>query len=277
MPQTVTGITRKTLRQTLGFELGDIVLIKATSAGGTTTFTDANHIHPASYKGRFILFTSGTNNGEIRRITGGTPPSIDWGVAVPASTAVNDEAELWNMNGVGWRPDVVNEHIRMAHRRALESDMLFYLDDTSVVWDSTQGWADIPQEFRGISDIQFADGTGSWFSIPRSPRPSGPGYWINRYQRRIEINGDFRTRVNGRTFRILGTAREDELTQDTHRTLVNAEWLVAEAGRTLLMGNLSSDADTRFTQQKLAEFSRAVEMKRGMVVGRRAPNIDYVD
>lgn len=275
MPQSAIGTTRREIRQRLGFALGDMILLEAES-GTTTTLVDSNHIHPASYRGRFVYFYSGANNGKMRRIVNAEPPQIEWDTPLASAIVAGVKAELWNMNGVGFRPDIVSEHIRNAHRKAIESDLL-PLVDTSLTYSSTDNTISVPTDFRAITGVQFDLGNGQWYSIPRAARVSGPGYWVNRYTREIEINGQPRYYASGNTIRLLGYGRENELTDDSATTITNAEWLIAEAGRSLIMATLTSDADTRFTQQKLAEFSRESELKRSMVRSRRAPTVDYLD
>jgi len=95
-------LTRETIRIRIGYILGAIKEVEADASGSTTTFlTDDVAILTADGpNGKWLVFTSGTNDGSIRQVTNSTTSSnrvtMTFHPAVAASTADGHTAELWS-------------------------------------------------------------------------------------------------------------------------------------------------------------------------------------
>jgi hypothetical protein len=268
--QTERGASLMKIRRTLGIDLGDMILLRATDTGETTRFVDEDRLLHGSYDGRVIYFAEGPNAGQQRRIPakGGGIGYLTWGRSVNVAPQIGDEAELWNLHGIGFHPTTVNEHIRSAQSKAVEYARIPIASDVAATYSYDARTIPIPDGFRRITGLQWYHHRGEWKTVPRAPRPGAPGYWIDKATRTIEIEGIYRQQMDLQTYRILGSGREVIMEDEYDTTLAPAEWIVAEAGKTLLMSNLREGIDARFLQQKLAEYSRESEMKRGMAVGR---------
>ena len=85
----VVGRTREQLRQAIGYNTGAIYVSDASAVGTTTTIVDNTLIGGTdNYKGHYIIATSGTNDGEITRVSSFTGTTLTvspaFGVAVPS-------------------------------------------------------------------------------------------------------------------------------------------------------------------------------------------------
>ena len=69
----IQGRTRKELRQSIGYNLGALYVGSATSTGSTTTLVDTSLTTVIGgnddHIGKWIIFTSGDNDGDIARVT----------------------------------------------------------------------------------------------------------------------------------------------------------------------------------------------------------------
>lgn len=267
---------RKTIRQNVGTQLGDMVLCTATSAGTTTTFLDVNNLVLPNneYKGRTIWFRDGTlaNLEQSRKINASTfaTGTVQWGVALPEATAEGDEAELWNLRGTGWEPQEINRLITIAHREAQEhipipmtsSEMDFSYDDPVLT---------IPEAMVTVTGLEFQDaGHSGWRSVEYGQRTGAPGWRVDRASREIRIDGNWRYRLDGYTLRIHGEQKESPLEDDTDLTAINAEYLIARVGELACGALLLRTPEPGLIRDKQMQFREEARFKRTMAVPRRS-------
>ena len=113
--------TREELRVNVGYLLGAIKELEADASGSTTTFlTDDIAIVTADDpNGKWLVFTSGTNDGSIRQVTDSTVSSnqvtLTFHPAVAASTADADTAELWDQ---WYDPAAIHNFLNQAQKDA---------------------------------------------------------------------------------------------------------------------------------------------------------------
>ena len=97
--------TRGELRRSVAQLLGDLIEVTATDNGTTATFTDIVRLGTQieSPKHGDIVFTSGGNAGEIRRITNAdlATGTIEFDL-LPNQVLAGDTAEIHNINAKGW-------------------------------------------------------------------------------------------------------------------------------------------------------------------------------
>lgn len=268
--------TRKTLRQDVGYTLGDLILLTATSNGSTTTFLDnVNCFLPNSeYRGTRLYFTSGSNSGLQATVTDSTQ-STGTLTFSPArtSTTTGNTAELWNWQGNGFLPDNINMFIQQAHREAMQYFPLPALAEESDAFDRDYPFITIPDTFRAVTGLQWLDSDENWRSVARAKGPGKPGYWVDKAGRSIVLNGGARESLSDGTYRVRGYTMEAELTSDTSETVVNAEWLrarVCELACTAMMNRMPELRD------KVALYKGDAQLKRTMIVGRGEANVDRV-
>lgn len=265
---------RTSLRRRTGYLLGDCEVWKATQDGDTTTFIDENHIIYADYTGQLVYFATGQNAGSQRKIINTiiADAKVEWARPLPFITAEHDEAELWNKNGQTWSVDDANNAVVEAHRRALE-----HFPIPLVMNSSFSGqFIEIPEEFWGVTAIEWQSSDGTWNRFDRATRSGGPGYWVVRGERIAEVKGVWSRGYESNSIRIRGYLREAPLLFDASTTQMNTEWIVIEAARILLQAAKGRFAGDREIESRYRDFESETSAKRILARGRREPIIDLV-
>jgi hypothetical protein len=112
----IQGRTREQLRQAVGRRLG-LEFFSSFASSNSTGSTDLvdNTLFGGddTYNGWYILFTSGTNDGAVRRITDFTDSTgkMDFTRALSATPQANDTFELWEEK---ISPDMIHEFMNEA-------------------------------------------------------------------------------------------------------------------------------------------------------------------
>lgn len=274
--------SRVQIRQDVLTHLGDGFVATASVAGTTTAFTDANTlVLPANeYKGRTIWFSGGTaaNLEQSRKINGSTGSTVQWGVALPADTAQGDEAEFWNHRGTGWEPQEINRLISIAHRELTEH-LPIDMESDEFVWDADSPSLNIPEAMIAVTGVQWQEesDTANWRNVPRAQRRNAPGYWVDRANRTLIIDGAYRYHLDVRTVTILGYRRESALDEDSSTTATNREALVARVCELACAALLLRSPEPGLIRDKLQMYQRDAQYKRTLAIPRRAANVDRVD
>ena len=135
----------------------------ATGSGSTTTLVDSSLTTVIGgnddHIGKWIVFTSGSNDGDIARVTDYVASSTtltfvaDAGVSVGTSTASSDTYELWDMDYDPTRiHDFINQSITYATGHVYDS-----VENVDLHTDGNQLRFDIPSGFSMIQDIYYRD------------------------------------------------------------------------------------------------------------------------
>jgi hypothetical protein len=106
--------TREQIRRSIAANLDQSPASSATSGGSTTTLVDANYIGgDDEFNGGWLVFTSGTNDGLIRRVTdyASSSGTFTFKPAATASTASSDTYEYWRAE---YPPERIHEFINQA-------------------------------------------------------------------------------------------------------------------------------------------------------------------
>lgn len=114
----IAGRSREQIRASVGTNLGSpFRLIEADAAGTNVTFlTDELSLGGADeHLGKWLVFTSGTNDGEIRRVTDSdvtnNRQTLTFFPSASATTANGDTVELWDEP---YNPEDIHEFINQA-------------------------------------------------------------------------------------------------------------------------------------------------------------------
>ena len=135
----------------------------ATGSGSTTTLVDSSLTTVIGgnddHIGKWIVFTSGSNDGDIARVTDYVASSTtltfvaDAGVSVGTSTASSDTYELCDMDYDPTRiHDFINQSITYATGHVYDS-----VENVDLHTDGNQLRFDIPSGFSMIQDIYYRD------------------------------------------------------------------------------------------------------------------------
>jgi hypothetical protein len=106
--------TREEIRRSIAANLDQVPASSATANGDTVTLVDANYIGgDDEFNGGWLVFTSGTNDGLIRRVTdyASSTGTFTFKPAVAASTATSDTYEYWRAE---YPPDRIHEFINQS-------------------------------------------------------------------------------------------------------------------------------------------------------------------
>ena len=90
--------TREQIRRSIAANLDQSPASSASGNGSTTTLVDANYIGgDDEFNGGWLVFTSGTNDGLIRRVTdyASSSGTFTFKPAATAATASSDTYEYW--------------------------------------------------------------------------------------------------------------------------------------------------------------------------------------
>ncbi len=164
---TIQGRTRKQLRQSIGYNLGAMRIGAATGTGSTTTLVDASLTTVIGgnddHIGKWIVFTSGNNDGDIARVTDYVASTTtltfvaDAGVTVGTSTASSDTYELWDMD---YSPSMIHEMINQA---VIDATGHVYdpVEKLDLHSDGKQLRFDVPSGLSMVQDIYYRDKVSS--------------------------------------------------------------------------------------------------------------------
>ena len=106
--------TREQIRRSIAANLDQSPASSATGSGSTTTLVDANYIGgDDEFNGGWLVFTSGTNDGLIRRVTDYTSSSgtFTFKPAATVDTVSSDTYEYWRAE---YPPERIHEFINQA-------------------------------------------------------------------------------------------------------------------------------------------------------------------
>ena len=160
---TIQGRTRKELRQSIGYNLGAMRLGSATDTGSTTTIIDASLTTVIGgnddHIGKWIVFTSDGNDGDIARVTDYVASSTtltfaaDAGVAIGTTTASGHTYELWDMD---YSPSMIHDMMNQAVINAT-GHVYDPVEKLDLHTDGKQLRFDVPSGLSMVQDIYFRD------------------------------------------------------------------------------------------------------------------------
>lgn len=159
----IQGRTRKEIRQSIGYNLGAMHIGTATGSGSTTTIVDASLTTVIGgnddHIGKWIVFTSGSNDGDVARVTDYVASTTTLtfaasaGVTVGTSTASSDTYELWDGDFPPTRiHDFINQSIIEATGQVYDP-----VENLSLHTDGHDLRFEIPSGVSMIQDIYYRD------------------------------------------------------------------------------------------------------------------------
>lgn len=149
--------TRKDMRQSIGYNLGTIIVGTASANGSTTTLVDTLGLAYGGtddYKGRQVIMVSGTaaNIGLIRTVTAfdSATKTLTLAPALTSATASADGYELHETYTIASINNAINQAIIGA-----SDDMLVDYQDTSLVKELNKYLFTIPTNFSALSRVEY--------------------------------------------------------------------------------------------------------------------------
>jgi hypothetical protein len=151
----IQGRTREQLRQHIGYALGAVYVSAASSSGSTTTLLDNTIVLGGADTqiGKWVRFTSGTNDTLTRRVTDSSIASnITTLTFMPAATGAtaSESYELWE----GYNPDAVDDFINQS---IIAATGWIYdpIESVALHGDGHQVRFDIPSGISMISKVEY--------------------------------------------------------------------------------------------------------------------------
>ena len=151
----IQGRTREQIRQDIGHALGAITVSSASSNGTTGTLIDSSLAIGGddTFNGKWIRFTSGDDDGAIRRVTDYVASTYTMTLLPALSEAVTsgDTYEMWDEEYSPARIDnFINQAITDATGHAYDP-----IENISLHGDGYQTRFDIPSNIDMISKIEY--------------------------------------------------------------------------------------------------------------------------
>ena len=146
--------TREQIRRSIAANLDQPPSGTATGNGSTTTLLDTNYIGgDDEFNGGWLVFTSGSNDGLIRRVTdyASSTGTFTFKPAATASTATNDTYEYWRAEFPPARiHEIINQAITQRTPRGLVID-----EDISNHGHIRDSRHDIPSAMVAVSQVDY--------------------------------------------------------------------------------------------------------------------------
>jgi len=156
----IQGRTREQIRQHVGYALGALYVSAASETGavGKNTLVDSSLVLGGNdnHIGKWIRFTSGSNDEEIRRVTDSTITDNKTTLAyMPASSAqtASESYELWD---VAYNPSIIDDFINQSLISAT-GNAYDPIENIALHGDGKTTRFDIPSDISMINKIEYRD------------------------------------------------------------------------------------------------------------------------
>jgi len=146
--------TREQIRRSIAANLDQAPASSATGNGDTLTLVDATYIGgDDEFNGGWIVFTSGTNDGLIRRVTdyASSTGTFTFKPAATANTQANDTYEYWRAE---YPPDRIHEFINQAIIQRTPRGLVPDEDESNHAHGRDSRY-DIPSTLVAVSSVDY--------------------------------------------------------------------------------------------------------------------------
>ncbi len=146
--------TREEIRRSIAANLDQAPASSASGNGSTTTLLDTSYIGgDDEFNGGWLVFTSGTNDGLIRRVTDyvSSTGTFTFKPAVTASTATNDTYEYWRAE---YPPDRIHEFINQSITQRTPRGLVIN-EDISNHGHIKDSRYDIPSAMVAVTQVDY--------------------------------------------------------------------------------------------------------------------------
>jgi len=228
------------LRRRAADNLFDLTTYLTTALGTTTTFIDVRTIQGETMNGRELVFTSGSNIGQIVRITGTNQATntATFAPAVSVAVAAGTTLESYNKRSKGYQ---IDEYRRTINRVISESYPLARPLVMSSVgsFDDLTRLLTIPAGVEEIYAVEYQGADGFWHPIRAAQYTGYAGWTADQFNSQIEVGGPITSYLNSYAVRVIGYGRHQELASDADTTSLHPEYIVAKT--TALMAPMGMD------------------------------------
>ena len=146
--------TREQIRRSIAANLDQAPASSATGNGDTLTLVDASYIGgDDEFNGGWLVFTSGTNDGLIRRVTdyASSTGTFTFKPAATANTQANDTYEYWRAK---YPPDRIHEFINQSITQRTPRGLVIN-EDISNHGHIKDSRYDIPSAMVAVTQVDY--------------------------------------------------------------------------------------------------------------------------
>lgn len=230
--------TRAGIRRRVGMLIGEVMLLKCTANGTTTTAIDARNLvrQNGSLAGRQVWVASATNTqivGITARVSGNdkATTTITFAPALPAATTANDLIELWNERDTGPSIEEVHEAINFHIKSVAPNTLTPVMATLTTSFNRLQPVLTLPSTWETFTAAEWQDWLGRWHPIPPADCR------IDAVSRTLEVRGGPSVLAQRRAIRVRGTTKATELDSEIATTNVDPEWLCYQTAATLMFAS----------------------------------------
>lgn len=260
-----------TLIKAVAQEVGDFRTVTATQNSSNNVLVDDMELVQSTdfFRGGQIVFTSGANNGQVRRIIGSDTPSfsVTLNSYLPNPVLAGDTADIYNVGGPSGRPGFLIREYTQAINNAIRDAFPQYREPVTTSF-ATMGTANgdnrfaLPSTMTHVSRVEVLFPSAVFTIAPSRYTDAWDGWWIDRQNRELVLNYDDAVTVGDKTVRVSGYGRPAALVNFTDQTNCDPEWIVEMAKARLLMGQF--DQATMAMGQAFA--NRADQLRSKMAI-----------
>lgn len=272
------GVTRSELRRMVGDMLRDHLRLMASVSGSVSTLRDDVNLLDSqdAYVSSIGIAVGGTaaNLGQQFRVVGSDSQThtITFDPTLPAAVAAGDVVDLFNLGGYGFRPQFYDSEIDAAVRLAYPDFLLDVIWQSPTVFSKASPVVTLPDQFVAIHTVEWLDVTNEWRQLPKSRRAGkwGQGWSVDRPQRQLRVDGDYRWPMNGRTLRVRGYGRHAPPTSDGDLVQVDTSWMVHQVASLLAARR---NADPQWNNWAVEWGRIASDMRQRMALSKVAGTV----
>lgn len=255
--------TRAGIRRRVGMIIGEVLFIKCTAAGTTTTAIDTRNLvrQNGTLVGRQVWVSSAANTqivGVTARVTGNdkSAASITFAPALAAATSANDLLELWHERDTGPTAEEVHEAINFNIKAVADQTLTPVVTTLVSSFNSTSPVLTLPSTWQTFTGAEWQDIYSIWHPIPPADLR------VDQTSRTVELRNKVLAVANQRPIRVRGATKATELDTEIATTDVDPEWLVYQTAATLMFASSHRMLDVGQGERKAQYLQTLADSRR---------------
>lgn len=239
------------IRRRVLARFGDLVTMRATRDGTTSTFIDHDSVvgEPGRFAAREAYFATGPNAGQIRYVESSSRDQsmLVFSRELPFITRMGDEIDVTNAYGAGSTFRAVNDAISYAiaisRDHALVPTAIEYPDRFDAM---NYQELPVPYDIVGVDRVFSRRAPNEpWREVKRATEQGGDGWSLNRSDHTVILGGLAAHTAHDGYIKVQGYTLPAPLELDTDTTTIDIEWLVDAAASHLLLDTHLSRSNTQ--------------------------------
>lgn len=265
--------TLQELRRLVGDVTGDLLLLRATALGSTTTLIDTARLadrgdRAPSIVNKMLYFGSDADTANLAHEAAVTDfasstRTLTFAPAAPTAVTSGKYAELWSTAERIGSISAIHRLINYAIKQVADVAGLEEYN-TAATFDARTGLLTIPDTWAEFGGAEYTDPSGYVSEIRNRylrVRPAG---------RKVELVGRGAALANRRSVRLYGYKRQTALSANADSTDVDAAWIVESVAQALTLAPSWRASDPAAAERR-ANFwaTRSAAFRREVMSARR--------